>query len=50
LPEHEDYDNKIKKWYCSDWLSKSDWLDVHGYDPKKLSKGALETQDPDEHD
>lgn len=48
LTHHEDYDNKIKKWFCSDWLSRSDWIEIHGYDPKKLSKDALEKQESDD--
>ena len=48
LTHHEDYDNNIKKWFCSEWLSRSDWLEIHGYDPKKLSKGALEKQEADD--
>jgi hypothetical protein len=48
LIRHEDYDDKIKKWFCSDWLSRSDWLDVHGYEPKKLSENALEEHESDD--
>jgi hypothetical protein len=48
LIRHEDYDDKIKKWFCSDWLSRSDWLDIHGYEPKKLSENALEEHESDD--
>jgi hypothetical protein len=49
LNYHEEYDNKKKKWFCSGWISRSDWLDIHGYDPKKLPKFDLEKQESDDN-
>jgi hypothetical protein len=38
LSEHEDYDSKTKTWFCSKWISNSEWLTIHGYIPKNQSK------------
>jgi hypothetical protein len=31
VPEHGDYDPKLRKWYCSRWLSQQEWEDIHDY-------------------
>ena len=43
MPEHGDYDEKNEKWFCSKWIDKKQWLEIHGYSPKKTirPKGKL---------
>jgi hypothetical protein len=42
MPEHEDYDAKSNKWYCSGWQTESRWLEIHGYSPKKQGKPVFD--------
>jgi hypothetical protein len=33
LPEHGEYDQKLKKWFCSYWMTEEEWMDLHHYLP-----------------
>ena len=33
MPQHGDYDHKSAKWFCSIWVDKKEWLEIHGYSP-----------------
>jgi len=46
LPEHGDYDKKNQKWFCSRWIDKKQWLEIHGYAPTSTdNKSDEEGQD-----
>jgi hypothetical protein len=46
LPEHGDYDKKNQKWFCSRWIDKKQWLEIHGYTPTSTdNKSDEEEQD-----
>ena len=32
MPQHGDYDQSAK-WFCSIWVDKKEWLEIHGYSP-----------------
>jgi hypothetical protein len=31
MAEHGEFDPKTKQWFCSYWMSKQEWIDVHHY-------------------
>jgi len=33
MPQHGDHDQKSAKWFCSSWVDKKEWLEIHGYSP-----------------
>jgi hypothetical protein len=33
MPVHGDYNEDIHKWYCSYWLTREEWGDIHDYAP-----------------
>jgi hypothetical protein len=33
MPQHGDYDQENLKWFCSKWIDKRRWLEIHGYTP-----------------
>ena len=33
MPEHGDYDPESKRWFCTYWMTKDDWMDTHYYSP-----------------
>ena len=35
MPEHDEFDPKTKRWFCSYWMSKQEWIDVHHYPATK---------------
>jgi hypothetical protein len=34
--EHGEYDTTLTKWYCSYWMTKEEWMEVHDYAPHGL--------------
>jgi hypothetical protein len=36
MPEHGDYNPASKQWYCSYWVSKDEWMDIHRYSPPNI--------------
>ena len=42
LPEHGDYDDKSKKWFCSYWMSEDEWMDLHYYFPSTKAQSKKE--------
>jgi hypothetical protein len=40
MPEHGEYDPKSKQWFCSYWMSKECWLDMHHYAPPNAEHKA----------
>jgi hypothetical protein len=33
MPQHGDYDQGSKRWYCECWMSLQEWNEVHHYSP-----------------
>ncbi|HEU5446713.1 MAG TPA: hypothetical protein VFU67_06175 [Nitrososphaeraceae archaeon] len=33
MPQHGDYDQENIRWFCSRWMDKKQWLEIHGYSP-----------------
>lgn len=33
MPEHGEYDPGLNQWYCSYWMSKELWMEIHDYSP-----------------
>lgn len=33
MPQHGDYDQEKLRWFCSRWVDKKEWLELHGYSP-----------------
>ncbi|HVE37508.1 MAG TPA: hypothetical protein VNA18_04870 [Nitrososphaeraceae archaeon] len=33
MPQHGDYDQEKLRWFCSKWVDKKEWLEIHGYSP-----------------
>jgi hypothetical protein len=33
MPQHGEYDQDSKKWYCEYWMSLQEWNQVHYYSP-----------------
>ena len=31
MPEHGDYNEDLRKWYCSYWITAEEWEDIHDY-------------------
>lgn len=42
MPQHGDYDKKNEKWFCSKWIDKKQWLEIHGYSP---NNARIESED-----
>ena len=38
MPEHGFYDPRLKKWYCSYFMDKEEWTNIHDYLPINLSE------------
>jgi len=38
MPEHGFYDPKLKKWYCSYFMDKEEWTNIHDYLPINVSE------------
>jgi len=42
-PEHGDYQFDYKSqsdfWYCSVWMCRQEWLEIHGYEPSRCEVG-----------
>jgi hypothetical protein len=36
MPLHGDYNEDLRKWYCSYWLTAEEWEDIHDYAPSVL--------------
>ena len=33
MPLHGDYDQEKIRWFCSRWIDKKQWFEIHGYSP-----------------
>lgn len=45
MPSHGDNDSNTMRWYCSYWMTKEEWLDIHDYAPTDIVlKQELEQQ------
>jgi hypothetical protein len=42
LPEHGEYDAKLKKWFCSYWMTEEEWMDIHHYSPTSKSDDEIQ--------
>lgn len=47
MPQHGDYDQKSAKWFCSNWVDKKEWLEIHGYSPLATN---FDTEEEDEEE
>lgn len=46
MPEHGEYNQELKKWFCSYWLTKDEWINLHYYSPPgMLEEHAEEPED-----
>ncbi len=45
MPSHGDYDERTSRWYCSYWMNKEEWLDIHDY---SASDVAPKYDDPEQ--
>lgn len=45
MPNHGDYDEITTRWYCSYWMTKEEWLDIHDY---SVSEAESKYQDPEQ--
>lgn len=51
MPEHGEYDEKQKKWYCSYWMAEEEWMDLHHYFPaNKVENEKGKKNDDDDDD
>lgn len=41
MPEHGEYDPGLKQWYCSYWMSKELWMEIHDYSPPDPGEDSI---------
>ncbi len=44
MAQHGEYDKKNEKWFCSTWIDKKQWLEIHGYSPIYANVESLEDE------
>lgn len=47
MPQHGDYDQEKLRWFCSKWVGKKEWLEIHGYSPISAEIELEERDDTD---
>lgn len=47
MPEHGEYDQKSKKWFCSYWMAEDEWTDLHYYFSASKLEDEEEKKDDD---
>jgi hypothetical protein len=47
MPQHGDYDQDSKKWYCEYWMSLQEWNEVHYYSPSNTAEEEGNNNDDD---
>jgi hypothetical protein len=46
VPEHGEYDPGLKQWYCSYWISKELWMEIHDYSPPDPGEDSISPDGP----
>ena len=46
MPEHGEYDPGLKQWYCSYWISKELWMEIHDYSPPDPGEDSISPDGP----
>lgn len=41
MPEHGEYDPGLNQWYCSYWMSKELWMEIHDYSPPDPGEDSI---------
>jgi hypothetical protein len=41
VPEHGEYDPGLNQWYCSYWMSKELWMEIHDYSPPDPGEDSI---------
>jgi hypothetical protein len=41
VPEHGEYDPGLKQWYCSYWMRKELWMEIHDYSPPDPGEDSI---------
>jgi hypothetical protein len=41
VPEHGEYDPGLNQWYCSYWMSKEMWMEIHDYSPPDPGEDSI---------
>jgi hypothetical protein len=49
MAEHGDYNENLRKWYCSYWLTAKEWEDIHDYVPSSFLDATTDKNDYDDH-
>jgi hypothetical protein len=49
MPEHGDYNEDLRKWYCGYWITAEEWEDIHDYIPSSFLDPATGKKDYDDH-
>jgi hypothetical protein len=44
VPEHGEYDPGLNQWYCSYWMSKELWIEIHDYSPPDPGEDSISTE------
>jgi len=44
MPSHGDCDESMRQWYCSYWMTKEEWLDIHDYSPTDILHKHLDSE------
>jgi hypothetical protein len=42
MPEHGEFSPELNQWYCSYWVSKEHWVDIHHYSPPDVQEKVKE--------
>ena len=45
MPEHGEFNPESKQWYCSYWMSRELWIDIHDYSPPSTGEGSTGLHD-----
>jgi hypothetical protein len=45
VPEHGEFNPESKQWYCSYWMSRELWIDIHDYSPPSTGEGSAGLHD-----
>ena len=49
MPEHGDYNEELRRWYCSYWITAEEWEDIHDYAPSSFLDPATDKKTSDDH-
>jgi hypothetical protein len=49
MPEHGDYNEDLRKWYCNYWVTAEEWEDIHDYAPSSFLDMTSEKKNNNNH-